>query len=294
MSLALYMIGQGLSPIISGLFTDFRTSFAIAILIFTLCFSYIWFLPNSSIPNRPHDEQSREDRSNGSAAIARNLLRPLQAAMLNRSLWAPEAALLFFLAAISYIYPALLVFTTVRYGFTGKENGWIVSLTAASSSLYLLVVHVVWPRLRPSRRVEADKFQSRAQVAFDSNFWNAAASMLLLGGVFPLIGLTTQAWQLFPLVALASMGLSAPSFIKSNAVGLSEDGAQALTALALMETCGALLSPIVLGAVQSRRSDSSVFFVASGLIATSLVFLTAGAVFYACPFRWRRVPWWRR
>ncbi|KAH7048237.1 major facilitator superfamily domain-containing protein [Macrophomina phaseolina] len=301
LSLALYMVGQGLSPIISGLFTDFRTSFAIAILIFGLCFLYVWFLPSTCIPEKQHGEavQAEADDAEGalrpkaSSTLAESLLRPLRAVALNPSLWAPEAALLLLLGAMSYIYPALLVFCAVRYGFTGKQNGWIVSLTAASSSLYLLAVHVVWPRLRPAARADPDGRKSRVQVAFDSNFWNAVASMLLLGAVCPLIGQTTQAWQLFPLVALAAMGLSAPSFIKSYAVGLIEDGTRALTALALMETCGALLSPIILGAAQTGRSDSAVFWVASALIAAALSLLTLGAVHHAFPVWPRRTPWWR-
>ncbi|KAK0640514.1 hypothetical protein DIS24_g9245 [Lasiodiplodia hormozganensis] len=303
LSLALFMVGQGLSPIISGLFADFRASFAMATLLFGLCFSYTWLLPTACIPEEQpaqaggvEDEDRPQTKTTPATVL---LLHPLRAAVRTRALWAPEAALLLFLAATSYLYPAILVFASTRHGFTAAQNGWIVSLTAASCSCSLLAVHVVWPRLR-GLVAAADpdpvnnEAPSRARVAFDANYRNAAASMLLLAAVCPAIGLTTRAWQVYALAAVAALGLSAPAFVKSHAVGLlvenddDDDRTQALTALALMETCGALLSPVVLG-VAAREDGSSVFFVAAALVVAALAVLTGGAVDVASGGGGRRV-----
>lgn len=287
-SLALYMVGQALGPILAGLFTDFRTSFVIAVLTFALTFTYLFSLPASCIPEKEGEvlvEAASADERGAPTALVKRLLQPLRAAALERRIWGPGAALLLILAAVSYVYPALLVFTSMRYGFTGKENGWVVSLAAASSSAYLFVVHVLWPRLQPAASTGTDK---EPRSVSNASLGNAVASMLLLGGVFPLIGLTTRPWQVFSLTALASMGLSAPSFIKSYAVGLVDNATQTLATLALMETCGALLSPILLGSAQSGRSEASALFVASALIAGALACLFAGAVCSAFPARTTR------
>lgn len=330
LSLALFMVGQGLSPIISGLFADFRASFAMATLLFGLCFSYVWILPAACIPEEQSSGMDVSDRPQTKLRSTAVILEPLRAAVRTRALWAPEAALLLFLAATSYLYPAILVFASTRHGFSAAQNGWIVSLTAASCSCSLLAVHVVWPRLRrpaadqPDNNNNHNKPRPSRVALFDANYRNAAASMLLLAAVCPAIGLTTRAWQVYVLAALAALGLSAPAFVKSYAVGLltassssshsssssddddsdndgdDRDGRkkQALTALALMETCGALLSPVVLGgAAQQDEEGSRVFFVAAALVAAALAVLTLGAVDLAsggggCRFR-RVTGLWR-
>ncbi|KAF2106369.1 major facilitator superfamily domain-containing protein [Lophiotrema nucula] len=282
-SLALYMLGQALSPSIAGAFSDFTMSFAFAIGIFALCTVYLQMLPQFKRPQEIKEFTGAESKQNiatrVAGAIARSLVEPLRTLLIDPLIWGPGMALFLFLAAISYIYPALMVFAAMRFGFTGKENGWIISTAATSSSVYLLLVHFVWPKLWPRLRQKEqnDDSEPNSAVAFGGNFWHAMASLSLLVVAIPIVGFTRRSWQLFPLVAVASMGLTAPSFIKSYAVDLAADAPRTLTALALAETCGALLSPILLGSAQNTLKEGLVFIVSSALVAGAMLLFALGA-----------------
>ena len=295
-SLALYMFGQALSPTIAGIFANYTMSFLLAVGIFVFCAIYLFALVpledarESTVKSPDEDEEVATDTkashrhilSRACLALVKSFSHPLRIFLATPILWGPGLALFSYLAAISYIYPALMVFSTMRFKFTGKENGWLISTAAISSSLYLLIVLFVLPRLFPQKD-EMKRKLSREGAAFGSNYWSSLASMSLIALVIPTVGSSSRSWQLFLIVGTASMGLSTPAFLKSYAVALVKDSTEALTALALMETCGALLSPAILGTIQSRFREDLVFIVSAGMIAAAMLLLTVGAFYYALP-----------
>jgi len=292
------MLGQALSPSIAGIFKNFRASFALAIVIFVLCIIYLLAFvslkePEHVIPDEICEEDEMPASSDNSETklvsraflgLVDSLAYPLKALVTERVLWGAGLALFFFLAAISYIYPALMVFAAIRFNFTGRENGWLLSTAATSSSIYLFSSIFITAKVK-SRKREYEVPFSPQRLAFGPNYWLSMASMALICLIMPFVAFSVQSWHLFLVVAVASMGLSAPSFLKSYAVSLVTDGTQALTGLALMETVGALLSPMILGVMQSKFREDLVFTITSAIVAMAMLLLTTGAVSYASPIR---------
>ena len=94
------------------------------------------------------------------------------------------------------------------------------------------------------------------------------------------LGLATKPWQVYLMVCFFSVGLAAPSFIKSYTVLYFplDDGPRAIAALSMMETIGGLLAPFVLGGLQTAHPGAGILYVASALIGISGVVFGVGAL----------------
>lgn len=309
-SLALYMVGMSLSPAIAGLFSNFFTSFIMALAIFGVSITYLAFFVPLTGSNSPKsspvgyldlslDKSLNRHLSLGAkfaTSIAQTLLSltdPLRFLYNEPIVLLPGLTLLLYNSAQAYLFPAIMVYTSLGYAFTGTQNGHLISIAAATSAAYLFSVLYALPRLktilyRPAKGAkptgvschdegnnDADNNSAGGGTANPrqktSDFINAVISMSIQLVVLPCIPLTHASWQMYLLVALLALGLAAPSFLKSYGVTLAEDKSAAVASLAMMESTGGLLSAVILGSWQSWKGGGSVFFVAAGLVATSLL-----------------------
>jgi len=297
-SLALYMVGMSFSPTIAGLFSNFLTSFIMALCIFAASILYLaLFVPVSS-KTQPTDSLETENLNDtGSDNLGkgktslwlwrRRLLsihRPLVDLYLERGAILPGVALLLYNTTQAYLFPALMVFTSLNFSFTGRQNGYLISIAAATSAIYLLGIFYVLPRLKNWLRgragsdsndwpnnINVDASEITTPKLSNHDFVCAIISMGIQLFVLPCIYFTTDGWQVFPLVALLALGLAAPSFLKSYGVLQALDRSAAVASLAMMESIGGLLSAVVLGSWQAWRGEGSVFFAASALVAIALL-----------------------
>lgn len=296
-SLALFMIGMSVSPTIAGLLPSFFASFIMALSVFAASILYLAVsvpvvsstLPHGTGPSPAHTQPS-PNRS-----LLRRLLslsRPLTNLRRDRRVILPCVALLLYNTTQAYLFPALMVYTALNFSFTGKQNGYLISIAATVSAVYLLVVLYVIPKLRrrlgwaaePSSTAEGCEDGGGASEGFDSTtagkssrheFIFAVLSMSTQLVALPCVYLTTEGWQVYPLVAVIALGLAAPSFIKSYGVSLAMDKSSAVASLAMMESLGGLLSALVLGAWQSYQGPGVVFLAAAGLVAAAVLVMLA-------------------
>lgn len=304
-SLALYMVGMSLSPTIAGLFPNFYTSFILALCIFAASILYIaLFIPVASRKIQSTDspetesliDAGSENPSKGKTNLQwlwrqriLSIHRPLVDLYLERGAILPGVALLLYNTTQAYLFPALMVFTSLTFSFTGRQNGYLISIAAATSAVYLLGIFYVIPRIKNwfgaragsdssdgSNNVggnAADTTETSPPKTFSHDFVCAILSMGIQLFVLPCIYFTTEGWQIFPLVTLLALGLAAPSFLKSYGVSQAIDRSAAVASLAMMESIGGLLSAVILGTWQTWRGEGSVFIAASALVATALLAL---------------------
>lgn len=289
-SLGLYMLGMSLSSTIAGLLPNFFFSFMMALAIFAASLLYLGlFVP--VVAATPEHHPSREDRSDppsGERSMAARytyfIFQPLLNMHSERSIILPGLALLLCNTAQAYIFPAIMVYTSVKFNFTGRENGYVISVAAAVSALYLAIVSHAVPKIRAWHQKKAPSTQSPTHDAsiFGSEdarktcahdlYWALACMVIQLIAV-PCLMLTVQGWQIFPCVVVIALGLAAPSFIKSLGISLAKDRTAAVASLSLMESMGGLLSPVVLGSVQSWWGEEMVFVAASCSLGIAILAL---------------------
>ena len=87
-----------------------------------------------------------------------------------------------------------------------------------------------------------------------------------------LLAAVREPWQIYPVSGLLALGLATPSFIKSYVVAQlagSTAAARGVAALAVCEMLGSLLSPIVLGGMQTRWPGIQVFYTAAAIVGAA-------------------------
>lgn len=199
----------------------------------------------------------------------------------------PVLGMLFYNSAQAYLFPAIMVHATLRFAFTSKGNGYLISIAASTSSIYLFIVLYGIPRVqrrarkadRPnaseSDECEAGVVPLKALRPFTGDFFYAILSMSVQLVVIPCLTITHLSWVLYALMCFVALGLAAPSFIKSYAVSVARaDKSVALANLVAAESLGGLLSPIILGSTQSVTSNGA-FIVASCLIGVAIFCIIA-------------------
>jgi hypothetical protein len=291
-SLALYMVGIPISSFLSGLLSNFTASFFIALGLFAVSIVYLQIFVRNV---RFEGEQVTGNRESVAYRDERVVEDP--SALLKMWFWIAFSPLkifrgkrlhlligmsLFFYNLVqSYVFTALLVHTSVYFGFTSKENGLILSIASSVAAMYIFAVVFVIPTVsrhirdkRPSEGTETGRCVPDLMLAIISLGFQIVSLVAL--------GLATRSWQIYCITATLAFGLCAPSFIKAYFVSLFEgaEKATALAALAMMETLGSVLGPIFLGSLQVYLSrDAGVFYVAAGLSVVSLFTLATG-LFY--------------
>lgn len=287
LSLALFMLGQALGSSVAGIFSDFRTSFVLAIGMFALCILYLFVVvPEIELAGIPHDytddrvqESGDFEKSSSIKRIPGYALASLRSLFGEPKLWPSQLTLLLYFGGASYALSAIMVYASLRFQFTVKENGWLVSIAATSGSVYLFGVLFILGKGCIASKVETRSFVSSQRRKLPPDFWLGILSLGLFTLIIPCVGLATQPWHLYPIVAVAAMGFSTPTFIRTYAVSLVLDGTQAITNLAFMEASGALLSPLILGGVQSKVGVKAVFIISSSMVMIGILALSFGAYY---------------
>lgn len=288
-SLALFMLGMSVSATVAGMLPSFFASFIMALSVFAASVVYLAaFVPvvSGTVPGGGAGAEDTSNTTQGFFAKKRGLVgrrlvsltRPLADLFLrDRGVILPAVALLLYNTTQSYLFPALMVYTALNFSFTGKQNGYLISISATVSAFYLLTVFYVLPRIRKrlGGKQKVSDGSGDGENSSRHEFICAILSMSTQLVALPCLYIATEVWQVYPLVGIMALGLAAPSFIKSYGVSLSKDKSAAVTSLAMMESLGGLLSAVVLGSWQSKAGPGVVFLVAAGLVGSAVLSLFA-------------------
>ncbi|KAI4602612.1 hypothetical protein KJ359_007829 [Pestalotiopsis sp. 9143b] len=277
-SLALYMIGISVSPFVVGFFADFTISFFVAIGLFALSIVYLLFCKTDTIVGghiRTNEMPSGGGDEIGFLKFLRKQLRtiisPLDAFKKQPRHLFIGLSLFAFNVTQSYIFSALLVYTTSRLGFGSSQNGYIISIVHSVAALYIFIQLGIAPRVAQYFRPRQTP-QTPANVA-RRDLLLAVVSLAIYIVSLVALGFARHAWQIYSIAVFLAIGLPTPSFTKAYFVALFEDDEKsgALAALTTLEMMASILGPVLIGGLQSRFAASSViFFVAAGLGGVSL------------------------
>jgi hypothetical protein len=295
-SLALYMVGISVSPAISSLLESFQASFLMASVMFAVALLYLLFGVRSRRTGRDQQHQNTTNGVPGMVGAEPRTRRkisvwdfvrisssPLQFFATRPSSLLPGFSLLLYNAMQSYVFPAIMVYTSVTFGFSGRENGFLISIGHGVSSTYLICTLFVAPCIvRLVRKHTSSKIPPEVPSTEKRSGDAALAlfSLLVQGLSLTLFGLATKVWQAYAIISLSALGLATPSFIKSYFVTLfpSTDAPNAVAALAMLETIGSLLAPISLGVLQTMWPGNGVFFIAAIFIGIAAVIFGIGLI----------------
>ncbi|KAI1824921.1 major facilitator superfamily domain-containing protein [Xylaria intraflava] len=291
-SLALYMLGISVSPFVAGFFSNFTTSFFMSLGLFGVAVVYIRICLPASVSKREEatapEQEARAAGSRKSSGILgkiadfiKTVFSPLEPLKKRPTYLFVSFSLFFYNVVQSYIFDALLVHTSIRFGFSAKENGLILTTVHSIAALYIFTSLYVIPKI--AGRFGSQSWFLALQTRFQPrNRYSVMAQLSLILQVFSLtaLGLADEAEQIYPITVLLSFGLPIPAFIKAYFMSLFESDQRpiALAVLAMMETVGSVVGPVLLGGLQSYFSTSGgVFFVAAGMGGASLILLSIGS-----------------
>ncbi|KAH6657441.1 hypothetical protein BKA67DRAFT_532652 [Truncatella angustata] len=288
-SLALYMAGMSMSPVTMTLLPNFFFSFIVAIGVLALSSVYLKgfvTIPSSDVDTNQPSPETTSPHSEGGRAF---FLSPILYLLKDRHALLPGLALLLYNTTQAYLFPAIMVHAATKFAFTDTENNYIVSLAAATSSVYLFVVLYLIPKLgnvfsrtrkgnshHNTSPLHGTYWQDGSEVTgtrFSGDLFYALLSTSTQLVVLPCFVIAGAAPMLYALVVLVALGLGAPSFIKSYAVLVGNVKESVLASMVIMESVGGLLSPIVLGMAQSLTDDGGVFIIASASVGAAVLCL---------------------
>ena len=282
-SLALYMIGISISPFVASRFDDISSSIILALGFFAMAFIYLLIF----VKSRQSDNDSstagvgiviQRPRSQPRSCCQRvmtSIASPLQA-FRALPVMLSGISLLIYNIGQAFTFSAIMIHTTLRFGFSDKQNGLLISIAHSTASLYVLSALFIIPRTTTPWRHSKSSSPPRAHGTAEALY--ALLSLTAQAVSFLLLALANQSWQVYPVVILLALGLATPSFIKSFTVGQMSrsEAPQAIAALAIMEASGALISPLTLGGVQTVWPGAAVLFGAFVMMAGSAALLGLG------------------
>ena len=291
-SLALYMIGISISPFVASRFDDISSSIILALGVFAIAFIYLLIFVKSgesdndsstagvsTIISGPGNASADSQTRSCCQRVVKSIISPLQAfhalpVMLS------GISLLIYNTGQAFTFSAIMIHTTLRFGFSAKQNGLLLSIAHSTASLYVSSALFVIPRIMAPWRHSKSSSSPRAHSTADALY--ALLSLTAQAVSFLLLAFANQSWQVYPVVILLALGLATPSFIKSYTVGQMSrsEAPQAIAALAIMEASGALISPLTLGGVQTVWPGAAVLFGAFIMMAVSAILLGLGVLMH--------------
>jgi hypothetical protein len=283
-SLALYMLGISISLLAFGLFANFTVSLFIALALFAMSIAYLQVFIASSVFGIPTEgiiTNSRATRRwrDSPGNWIRTALSPLESFKGKPVHLLVGLSLLSYNIFQSYVFNALMVHTSMHFGFTGRENGFILSIAHSVAATYIGLTIFFVPSV--SRRMRKNSYDTRPTSTLHiRNLRLALLSLALQTLSLVAMGCATRPWQEYCITILLAIGLCTPSFIKAYFMSLFESANRpsALAALAMMETLGSILGPLVPGGLQSYFSrDTGIFFVAAGFSIAVFLSLLVGS-----------------
>ncbi|KAH8723044.1 major facilitator superfamily domain-containing protein [Phaeosphaeriaceae sp. PMI808] len=287
-SFALYMAGMSVGPVIGGLFSDFTTSFAVALALLLVMAVYL-----AAIPFFTQGDQAKEEAEyqsiepEGYSSWREQITQTIRLVFspLRLLYQLPRTAfycisILFYTMVQSYLFSAIMVYTSLRFEFTSRENSFLVSIAAFTSAVYLVTIHHIIPEVvRLLRRRRSADFPEGKSQHGSHDLVLGAASIAVQLVTLTAFSSITRGWHAYVLIAVSSIGLTASSFIKSHFARTVPNPAQSMATLTMMETIGAMLSPVVLGAWLAAHPGGSFFYITSGMLGAAIIlFVTGGCV----------------
>lgn len=274
------MVGVSTSPFITGLLKDFTISFIIAIALFASAAMYLQLLVRPRVVpwNSAINPVQAGNIEESVEKPWRTLILPLKALGRNYPCLLYGISLLAYNTVQSYVFSAVLIHNSLKFGFTAKQNGLLITLVHLVGAIYVFINIYIVPRLtkKATSRFGFASQYTRKRISILAILSLVFQSTSLLG-----IGLASKSWQIYTAAVLLALGLPTPSFIKAHALESLQGSARTelLAALAITETGGDVIGPLLLGGWQSHNAlGGSVFFLAAGMVAISLVFFTGGLV----------------
>ncbi|GFG11180.1 hypothetical protein IFM61392_06780 [Aspergillus lentulus] len=251
-SLGLYMLGTAVGPLALSVFQSYTASFTAALVIFSVALVYlVSFVRVPAIQAVPQMQTYCKILSSLSV-----LLSPLRLFRDHSRVIPYGLSLLLYTTVQAHLFPAIMVFASIRLHFGTFQNGLLVSTAAACAAMHLLLKVLILPSLQRLRPNSA-RFTDRTAV-----LGALVIQMLALAAIAQI----QSAGQLYLAVSVAAAGLSLPAFFKSHFVSSMPDAPRAITALTFMENLGGLVSPLLLGSWQSVAPGPSVFAFAVALL----------------------------
>ena len=180
-SLAVYILGISISPFIPGLFRNFVVSFFMALGLFAT--SIIYSLDCVPGPARLEGQSTSTAAQDNSAPAVLQEVQGVSVSSLGMTFLAPlrpfqqqptyvfiGLSLLTYNIIRSYIFSALMVHTSVCFGFTGKENGFLISMVHSVAAFYIFA-NIYVPRCIPwwQRRRARDGLTPLSMGSFQSH-----------------------------------------------------------------------------------------------------------------------------
>ncbi|KAL9084061.1 MAG: hypothetical protein Q9165_008262 [Trypethelium subeluteriae] len=293
-SLALYMVGISVSPSLASILPTVQSSFAMAILLFGASSFHLLVgvrthkAPQSALQQEAdHPAQtaatlqdSHPSLIHSCSAAIRALASSIRTLFRVRVSILPALALLLYNAVQSYAFSAIMLQTSFSFGFSSRENGFLISIAHGVAAVYLFTTYTMVPKIREGLRRAVVREEQSDQHSCPREAYLALISIAVQAVAFGLFALANRPWQVYLTVALFSLGLAFPSFVKSYFVTLfRESPTQAMASLAVMESIGSTLAPLVFGGIQTIWPEVKVFYVGSLVMAIAWVLLGAGILF---------------
>ncbi|EAW11031.1 uncharacterized protein ACLA_066670 [Aspergillus clavatus NRRL 1] len=263
-SLGLYMLGTAVGPVAVSIFQSYTASFTAALAIFSIALVYLVILVRVPAAQAVPQMQTHS-KVLSSLGVLLSPLRPF----LDHPRAIPYGlSLLLYTAVQAHLFPAVMVFASIRLHFGTFQNGLLVSTAAACATVPLVLKVFIAPCLR-RLRPNSDRFTDSTAV-----LGALVIQMLALAAITQI----RSAGQLYLAVSVAAAGLALPAFFKAHFVSFMPDASRAITALTFMENFGGLVSPFLLGSWQSVAPGPSVFAFAVALLGVSLGLFLWGEV----------------
>ncbi|KAI0143694.1 hypothetical protein GGR57DRAFT_518171 [Xylariaceae sp. FL1272] len=305
-SLTLYMLGISLSPSIASLLSNFQQSFVMAYGLFVVALIYLMIVvrvpqaQNSAVGDQPGSENTLSARHSSPLTWAIWLLSVATSPLhfVTGDLWRllPGMALFCSNTAQSYIFSALMVHTSVYFGFSSRENGFLLTIVHVIASIYLLTILLIAPQVRKLRERGENKRGDISSPSDDNASQKhdisrlkdgilAVISLLIQATALIFISFANQTWQIYTASAILGLGLACPGLIKAYFILSFEksEKPKALAYLALMESCGSFIAPISIGGFQTLWPGRGIFVVATCVVGLASLLLMSGLA-----LDWRR------
>lgn len=291
LSLGLFMAGMGFGPAASVLLPDPRLVFCLAAAMLTISVGYVLSLlvpwpEHRDRPQGAHELRKPFQWRNGLAT----LFGPLLFFWHHPSTLLHALALLAFTCGQAFFFPSLLIYASTDFGLDSRQIAVLITVICAASSVNLLVLTLL-PRLS---QVIAPLTFEYPPSRISSETLCACWSMLIFSvASFGLVALGSDKSRLYTLAILCSLGNATPPFVKSHLIARLPQPLQppALASVALCETAGSLLSPLVVGGAWARGLVDPDTFPIFALI-TAILVIAANVAFSAaaaCAFPAQRL-----
>jgi hypothetical protein len=274
LSLGLFMAGMAVGPAVSSALPDPRLAFCLAAALLAIALAYIM---SSLVPWPPGRDSSQSATGPGKAVQLRagfaTFFEPLAFFWHHPGTLLHGFALLAFTCGQAFFFPSLLIHASTNFGLNNRQIAGLVTLVCAASSLNLLLITFL-PRLCESISCLASGHLRHLRRHISWDIFCACCSMLIFSMASAyLVTIWHSKLQLYVLAILCSLGNAAPALVKSHLTTRLPKQLQppALAAVALCETIGSLLSPLVVGGAWARGLVGSDTLPIFSLVTASLV-----------------------